>query len=50
MRLQEGRDIRAAVASKTDEPQWARICLDHLVLMHDERREGITFYSLGGLF
>jgi magnesium-dependent phosphatase 1 len=28
----EGHDIQAAVASKTDEPQWARICMDHLVL------------------
>jgi len=39
MRQQEGRDIRAAVASKTDEPQWARICLDHLVLVHDDDEE-----------
>lgn len=32
LREEHGHDIRAAVASKTDEPQWARICLDHLVL------------------
>jgi Acid Phosphatase len=29
---QEGHDIRAAVASKTDEPDWARICMNHLVI------------------
>jgi hypothetical protein len=33
---QEGHDIRAAVASKTDEPNWARICMNHLVI--DEER------------
>lgn len=33
---QEGHDIRAAVASKTDEPNWARICMNHLVI-NDER-------------
>jgi magnesium-dependent phosphatase 1 len=27
-----GFDIQAAVASKTDEPSWARICLAHLVI------------------
>jgi magnesium-dependent phosphatase 1 len=27
-----GHDIRAAVASRTDEPHWARICLQHLVV------------------
>jgi magnesium-dependent phosphatase 1 len=27
-----GYDIQAAVASKTDEPSWAQICLDHLVI------------------
>ena len=32
LREQEGHDLRAAVASKTDEPRWARICLDHLVI------------------
>ena len=31
LRDQEGHDIRAAVASKTDEPQWARVCMDYLV-------------------
>jgi magnesium-dependent phosphatase 1 len=28
----EGHDIRAAVASRTDEPKWARNCMDHLVI------------------
>jgi len=28
----QGHDIRAAVASKTDEPRWARVCLDHLLI------------------
>lgn len=28
----EGQDIQAAVASKTDEPSWARICMENLVL------------------
>jgi len=32
LREEEGHDLRAAVASKTDEPAWARICLDSLVI------------------
>jgi len=28
----EGHDIRAAVASRTDEPDWAHICMKHLLL------------------
>lgn len=28
----EGYDIKAAVASRTDEPQWARTCMEHLVI------------------
>ena len=28
----QGHDIQAAVSSRTDEPEWARMCLDHLVL------------------
>ena len=28
----DGHPIQAAVASRTDEPRWARICMDHLVL------------------
>ena len=28
----EGLDIRAAVASRTDEPGWAKLCMDHLVV------------------
>lgn len=31
LREEEGHDIRAAVASRTDEPQWAKICMDYLV-------------------
>jgi len=27
-----GHDIKVAVASRTDEPDWARICMDHLVI------------------
>lgn len=29
---EEGHDIVAAVASRTDEPKWAAICMDHLLL------------------
>jgi magnesium-dependent phosphatase 1 len=39
---QEGHDIRAAVASKTDEPNWARICMDHLVIDAGEKSGTIT--------
>ena len=28
----EGLDIRAAVASRTDEPGWAKFCMDNLVV------------------
>jgi Acid Phosphatase len=28
----DGNDIRAAVASKTDEPRWAKICMQHMVI------------------
>jgi magnesium-dependent phosphatase 1 len=28
----EGREIKAAVASRTDEPDWAKFCMDHLVV------------------
>lgn len=28
----QGRDICAAVLSRTDEPEWARMCLEYLVL------------------
>uniref|UniRef100_A0A7S3L5V5 Magnesium-dependent phosphatase-1 n=1 Tax=Amphora coffeiformis TaxID=265554 RepID=A0A7S3L5V5_9STRA len=28
----EGMDISAAVASKTDEPEWARMCMEHMAL------------------
>ena len=28
----EGHDIQAAVASRTDEPKWAHICMKHLLL------------------
>ena len=31
----DGIDIQAAVASRTDEPKWARICMGYLVV-HDE--------------
>lgn len=27
-----GYDIQAAISSRTDEPSWARICLNHLVI------------------
>ena len=27
-----GIDIQAAVASKTDEPEWARICMHHMAI------------------
>ena len=29
---QEGHDIRAAVASRTGEPGWARFCMNHLMI------------------
>ena len=28
----QGHNIRAGVASKTDEPDWADMCMDHLVI------------------
>ena len=28
----DGHDIKVAVASKTDEPSWAQICMDHMVI------------------
>ena len=31
-----GFDIQAAVASKTDEPSWAKICMDNLMIMMDD--------------
>lgn len=33
-----GHDIQAAVASKTDEPNWARICMDNLIVGTEETR------------
>ncbi len=33
-----GANVRAAVASRTDEPSWARICLQHLII--DEVHSG----------
>ena len=32
LRNEGGMEIRAAVASRTDEPGWAKICMDHLVV------------------
>ena len=29
---EQGMDIQAAVASKTDEPEWARICMQHMAI------------------
>lgn len=29
---EQGEPIQAAVASRTDEPHWAKICMDHLIL------------------
>jgi magnesium-dependent phosphatase-1 len=35
---QEGHDVRAAVASRTDEPEWAFDCMEHLVVqLHDDK-------------
>ena len=34
LREKEGMDIQAAVASRTDEPGWAQICMDSLTV-HD---------------
>lgn len=39
----QGYDIRAAVASKTDEPQWAKKCLKHLII-----EDGSTLESCFG--
>lgn len=39
----KGYDIRAAVASKTDEPQWAHTCLKHLII-----EDGSTLESCFG--
>ena len=30
-----GINVQAAVASRTDEPQWAAICMEHLMLSDD---------------
>ena len=35
----QGYEVRAAVASRTDEPAWAKICMDHLVVA-DENGHG----------
>ena len=39
----EGHEIQAAVASRTDEPSWARYCMDHLVV-----EDGTTLSSCFG--
>lgn len=44
----EGCDIQAAVASKTDEPSWARVCMDHLVI-DDEGTPLISCFQNGRL-
>ncbi|CAB9515152.1 Magnesium-dependent phosphatase 1 [Seminavis robusta] len=38
-----GYDIQAAVASKTDEPSWAQICLRHLVINDNGTTLGSCF-------
>jgi len=40
---QQGHDIRAAIASKTDEPKWARICMKHLVIGEVSDNDDETF-------
>ena len=46
LREEEGHDLRVAVASKTDEPRWARICLDHLVISQHDDSNSHTKQSL----
>ena len=36
LREDEGLDIRAAIASKTDEPTYAKFCMTHLVIDEDK--------------
>lgn len=42
-----GHDIQAAVASKTDEPSWAKICMDKLVIDNDTRTPLISCFENG---
>ena len=44
LQQEEGVDIRAAVASKTDEPDWARYCMQYLVV----NKEGTTLQQCFG--
>ncbi|CAB9526455.1 Magnesium-dependent phosphatase 1 [Seminavis robusta] len=44
-----GVDIQAAVASKTDAPSWARICMDHLVIDNDCTTTLISCFDNGHL-
>jgi magnesium-dependent phosphatase 1 len=42
----EGLAIRAAVASRTDEPEWARFCMDLLVVgLEEESGDGAVVAS-----
>jgi len=45
----KGSDIRAAIASRTDEPRWARICLEHMAI-HDDEEDGETLTALKDCF
>ena len=38
----QGVDIQAAVASKTDEPEWARICMRHMAIDHNANTTSLS--------
>ena len=42
-----GHDIQAAVASKTDEPSWAKICMDKLIIDNDMSTPLISCFGNG---
>ena len=43
---QEGVDIQAAVASRTDEPEWAYECMDNLVVQVRDNKDCQRFVTL----
>lgn len=43
---QEGHDIQAAVASRTDEPEWAYECMQHLAMQVCDNKEDEKLVTL----
>jgi magnesium-dependent phosphatase-1 len=46
---QEGHDIQAAVASRTDEPDWAYYCMNHLAVQVQDAKDKLPMHSLMSL-